>query len=112
MSTITMKQLGFDNHIYRSVHVGASPTGEYDGEPIALLIIKSGWEDEYHVITEWGAYGEVDFTSRMSSESIQKKYGIDVNTLFPKTIIVDEEFAKRYPNDFELGTKIRNSFNA
>ena len=112
MSTITMKQLGFDNNIYRSVHVGSSPTGEYDGEPIALHIIKSGWADAYHIIVEWGDMEEVDFTSCVSRESIIQKYGIDVNNLFPKTIIVDEEFAKRYPNDYELGTKIRNVFNA
>jgi hypothetical protein len=46
-------------------------------EPITMRCIKSGWVDTYHVIIEYGAYGETDYR-QMEVKEIASEWGIDL----------------------------------
>jgi hypothetical protein len=42
-----------------------------------MRCIKSGWVDTYHVIIEYGAYGETDYR-QMEVKEIAGEWGIDL----------------------------------
>lgn len=44
----------------------------------SLVVIKSGWNDKYHVIIEFGALERVDVKTMMSKESIELEYNIEL----------------------------------
>jgi hypothetical protein len=76
-------------------------------EPFVVMIIRSGWNASYHVITEWGDTGETTH-KLMKSIEILNFYGIDGNDL-PETdiICVNKKTILDNPNDGDLGALIR-----
>lgn len=52
--------------------------GWVEGEPISIAILRSGWEDQFHVILEFG--DSTEFTHELlRSHVIQEKYNIDMD---------------------------------
>lgn len=74
-------------------------------EPIAYRIVRSGWSKPqmYHVLVEFGDYGDTTYKGLMSAEQIKSELGL---------IMIDHESIKSYstkhPNDMDLGKTIRN----
>ena len=78
-----------------------------ENEPYCIKILKSGWNDEYHVISEWGDTGEVKH-DLLTSKQIIEIYEINLedlpnNNLLPLT--KDEIIS--HPNNYDLGEFIR-----
>jgi hypothetical protein len=71
-------------------------------EPFQMHIVKSGWgkPQMYHVLVEFGDMEQTDYHF-MSKEQIKKRWGLE----FDEVDFV--EMVKEYPNDMELGKKIR-----
>lgn len=52
--------------------------GSVKGEPISIAILRSGWEDQFHVILEFG--DSTEFTHELlRSHAIKEKYNIDMD---------------------------------
>jgi hypothetical protein len=77
-------------------------------EPIAIMIMRSGWSDMYHVITEWGDIGDT-YYEHLPKYQILEKYGIEEMVLPTKGNLVGIDVAKikATPNDAELGAYVR-----
>jgi len=71
-------------------------------EPIQMHIVKSGWgkPQMYHVLVEFGDMEQTDYHF-MSKEQIKERWELE----FDEVDFV--EMIKEYPNDMELGKKIR-----
>ncbi len=70
------------NHLSEEVTLKFSRGSEIDGlsyypdeEPIAIRIIKSGWENQYHVLVEFGDFEQTDYY-HLTAEQILEKFGI------------------------------------
>jgi len=51
--------------------------GWVEGEPVSIAILRSGWEDQFHVILEFG--DSTEFTHELlRSHVIKEKYNIDM----------------------------------
>ena len=75
-------------------------------EPIAIRIIKSGWENQFHVLTEFGDFEQTDYVGLMTRNQIREKYNIRVADSESLT-----SYTNRLPNDVELGKTIRTIGN-
>lgn len=51
-------------------------------EPVSVSIIRAGWMDEYHVITEYGDSGE-STCKRLTSLQIKQQYNVNINNFIP-----------------------------
>jgi len=73
-------------------------------EPIAYRIVRSGWSKPqmYHVLIEFGDYGDTTYKGLMSEEQLKSEYGIVMITHPSIT-----EFVVKYPNNMDLGKEIR-----
>jgi hypothetical protein len=79
--------------------------GSFGDEPQGIIIINSGWQGMCHVIIEFGDFE--DYTHQfMSSESIEKEYGLKIEDVNMK------ELSFKYPNDHDFGKFIRNKIHA
>jgi hypothetical protein len=77
--------------------------GCVEGEPIIVRIIPSSWKDLYHVIMEFGDSEDAGHQI-LDANQIKSELGIEIEYInLPLSTIV-----KSNPNDFELGSKIRN----
>ena len=75
--------------------------GWVEGEPISIAILHSGWEDQFHVILEFG--DSTEFTHELlRSHDINEKYNID-----PYHVSFNH-FVNSIPNDMELGKAARD----
>ena len=79
-----------------------------DDTPCSILIIRSGWKDMYHVITEWGDSGDSIYKLARGQHLISQ-YGIERSDLPTRgeNIIVSKETIKSTPNNMDLGENIR-----
>lgn len=75
-------------------------------EPFVVMIIRSGWNASYHVITEWGDTGETTH-KLMKSIEILNFYGIDGNDLPSKDVYITKDEIMENPNDYDLGALVR-----
>lgn len=72
-------------------------------EPIAVRIMQSGWEGQYHVIVEFGDFSESKYEGLMYADQIKKEFGIRMEETESLS-----SYASRLPNDMELGKKMRS----
>ena len=74
-------------------------------EPMQFHIIKSGWGNPqmFHVLIEFGDMEQTDYHF-MSKEQIKESFDIEF------TEIDFVEIVKEFPNDTELGEKIRSIY--
>jgi len=56
---------------------------------VSLIIFKSGWNDKYHCILEWGEH-ETTESHLYTSKEIEKKYGISTFLRKEKLIKINE----------------------
>lgn len=76
-------------------------------EPYVVYIFRSGWEQRYHIISEWG---ETDETTHKLMKVIELLdfYGIDAIDLPSKDLhCVNREEILSHPNDADLGEFVR-----
>ena len=77
-------------------------------EPIAYRIVRSGWSKPpmFHVLVEFGDYGDTTYKGLMSAEQIKEELGF---------IVIEDTNIKSYvvnhPNDMEFGKTIRTVAN-
>jgi hypothetical protein len=84
-----------------TIKTGFVKLGWVEDEPISIAILHSGWEDQFHVILEFG--DSTEFTHELlRSHVIQEKYNID-----PYHVSFNY-FVNSIPNDMELGKATRN----
>jgi hypothetical protein len=77
-------------------------------EPIAIRIVRSGWGKPamYHVLVEFGDYGDTNYNGLMDATQIKERYGVEV--LDHDSIT---SFIVKYPNNMDLGKEIRSLAN-
>lgn len=79
-------------------------------EPIAVHLVKSGWNfgyPTYHVIVEYGDFEQSD-NYFMSAETIKKTFGIDVTVEeSAKSLLIPTDLIKSNHNDADLGREVR-----
>lgn len=81
------------------------PHGE--SEPFVVKILPSGWEQRYHVISEWGDTSETTH-KLMKVIELLDFYKMDANDLPSKQIYcVNKEEILNHPNDADLGEFVR-----
>ena len=77
-------------------------------EPIAYRIVRSGWAKPqmYHVLVEFGDYGDTTYKGLMSADQIKEDLGF---------IVIEHpsvrDYIVKYPNNMELGKEIRTIAN-
>lgn len=80
---------------------GLVKIGWIEGEPISIAILRSGWEDQFHVIVEFG--DSTEFTHELlRGHAIREKYNIDPD------YVSFRDFANSIPNDMEFGKAARD----
>ena len=79
-------------------------------EPIGIKIIPSGWTDPrmYHVLVEWGDRDETDYHF-LDADQIKEQMDIDISEKDFVSYIVTTEELLNIPNDYDLGSTIRNT---
>jgi hypothetical protein len=79
-------------------------------EPIQVFLIESGWNygyPTYHVIIEYGDFEQTDYKF-MSADEVSKFLGVSVDEIHQtRSFVLTPEYANRYPNDGELGKRVR-----
>jgi hypothetical protein len=75
----------------------------------SITIIKSGWKNKYHVITEWGDTGE-SIHKIANQLELAQQYGLKMDG-FPKllgqSVAISVEKIMATPNDMDLGEQVR-----
>jgi hypothetical protein len=75
----------------------------------SIAIIKSGWKNKYHVITEWGDTGDSIYKT-MNQLELAQQYGLKADD-FPKrlgqSVTISVEKIMATPNDMDLGEHVR-----
>ena len=81
-------------------------------DPIGIKIIPSGWTDPrmYHVLVEWGDRDETDYHF-LDADQIKEQMDIDISEKDFVSYIVSHDELISTPNDYDLGSKIRNTLN-
>jgi hypothetical protein len=74
-----------------------------EDEPIAVRIMKSGWEGQFHVIIEFGDFSSSEYRGLMDSSQIKNEFGIRIDEIESLS-----SYVIRLPNDMELGKKLRS----
>jgi hypothetical protein len=73
-------------------------------EPIAIRIVRSGWSKPqmYHVLIEFGDYGDTTYKGLMDGDQIKESYGV----IMPEELSLSD-INKKYPNDQDFGKILR-----
>jgi len=75
-------------------------------EPRSISIIKSGWDNKYHVICEDPSEGILSRYEIMTSSEIFECFNFDVTTMSNLKTIIDEN-----PNNMDLGSAVKKLNN-
>jgi hypothetical protein len=77
-------------------------------EPIAYRIVRSGWSKPpmYHVLVEFGDYGDTTYKGVMTAEQIKSELGF---VMIEHPSVTD--YVIKYPNNMDLGKELRHVAN-
>jgi hypothetical protein len=80
-----------------------------DEEPISVRILESGWNNMYHVLTEYGAYEETSYSHLDKDQLLERfpEFKQILENLFSDVVITGES-VQELPNDSDLGKFVRS----
>lgn len=75
-------------------------------EPIAIRVVRSGWENQFHVLREFGDFEQTQYVGLMTQEQIREEFKIRVADFESLS-----SYTRRLPNDIDLGKTVRGVEN-